>query len=139
MAKMSFKNGRVEVNGVNISDHVRSVSVETERDEVDVTAMGAANREYVAGLGDATITIEVYQDFQAASIDSTLWPLSTSDTPFTVKVRPTTAAISATNPEYSMSALMYGYNPIAGVVGDAMTTEVTFRNASQAGLTRAVA
>ena len=139
MAKIVLRDARVEVNGVNISDHVSEVSIETSRDEVDVTAFGATNKEILTGLGDATITCTVFQDFAAASIDATLWPLSSTTTPFTVKVRPTTGAISATNPEYSMSALMFSYAPIAGSVGEASTTEVEFRNATQAGLTRAVA
>lgn len=139
MAKIVLRDARVEVNGVNLSDHVSEVSIETSRDEVDVTAFGANNKEMLAGLGDATITMTVFQDFAAASVDATLWPLSSTTTPFTVKVRPTTNAISATNPEYSMSALMFSYSPIAGSVGEASSTEVEFRNATQAGLTRAVA
>jgi hypothetical protein len=34
---------------------------------------------------------------------------------------------------------MYGYSPISGAVGEAATTEVTLRNAAQAGLVRAIA
>jgi hypothetical protein len=54
-----------------------------------------------------------------------------------VSVKPTNASISATNPEYSMMALLYTYSPIAGAVGEAATTEVVFRNASSTGLVRA--
>lgn len=136
MAKTILRDARVEVNGTNISDHVSEVSIETERDEVDVTAMGATNKEIQAGLGDATITCTVFQDFAAASIDSIMFPLSTTTTPFSVKVRPTSAAISTTNPSYEMQALLFGYSPISGAVGEASTTELTFRNSSQAGLSR---
>jgi hypothetical protein len=137
MAKHVLKTARIEVNGTNLSDHVRSVTIGTERDEIDVTAMGAANKEFIPGLGDVTIEVEFYNDYAASSVDPVLWPLSTSDTPFVVKVRPTSAAISATNPEYSLTALLYNYSPIAGTVGEANTTTVTFRNAAQAGLTKA--
>ena len=133
-----FTNGFFSANGVDLSDHVRSITIETERAEVDVTAMGAQNIVNMPGLGDATITIEVLQDFAAGEVDATLWPLSTTTTPFTVAVRAVNAAISATNPEYQMSSLMYSYSPIAGSIGDAMTTEVVFRNASQTGLVRDV-
>lgn len=138
MAKIALRDARVEVNGVNISDHVSEVTIETTRDEVDVTAFGAVNKEILAGLGDATITCQVFQDFAAAAIDATLWPLQSTTTPFTVKVRPTSGAVSATNPSYEMSALMFSYSPIAGKVGDASATEVQFRNATQSGLTRVV-
>lgn len=137
MAKFVLKNPVITVNAVDLSDHFSEVSIETERDEVDVTAFGDANKFMVAGLGDATITGTVFQDYAAAKVDATLWPLSTSDTAFTVSVKPTNAATSATNPLYSMSCLLYTYNPVSGSVGEAATTDVTFRNASQAGLTRA--
>lgn len=136
MAKFVLKNPVITVNAVDLSDHFSEVTIETSRDEVDVTAFGAANKETLAGLGDATITGTVFQDFAAGEIDATLWPLSTSDTPFVVAVKPTNAAISATNPEYQMTSLLFNYSPIAGSVGAASTTTVTFRNASQTGLVR---
>jgi hypothetical protein len=136
MAKTILTNARVEVNSVVLSDHFSSVTIETARDEVDVTSFGAVNKEILPGLGDATITGDVFQDFLGGSVDATLWPLSTSTTPFTVKVRPTTSAISATNPEYVLTVNMFSYSPIAGSVGEASTTTVTFRNSSQTGLVR---
>lgn len=136
MAKTILKTATVSVNGVDLSDHVSSVTIETSRPEVDVTAMGAVNMEFLAGIGDASITVDFFQDFAAAEVDATLWPLSSSDTPFEVIVKPTSGAISATNPAYTMSALLMTYNPIDGSVGEASTTSVTFRNASQTGLVR---
>ena len=138
MAKTVLKTAVVTVNAVDISDHVSEVTIETTREEVDVTAFGAVNNEILAGLGDATITLQVFQDFAAGEVDATMFPLSTSDTPFEIRVKPTNAAVSATNPEYVMSSLMFSYSPIAGAVGEASTTELVFRNASQAGLTRDV-
>lgn len=138
MAKFVLKTPVVTINGVDLSDHVSSATIETSRDEVDVTAFGAANKEILAGLGDVTITLEMFQDFAAAEVDATLWPLSTTDTPFTVAIKPTNGAISATNPEYQLSALMFTYAPINGAVGEASATTVTFRNASQTGLVRDV-
>ncbi len=139
MAHFVLKDAKLTVDGVDLSDHATEVSVETERDEVDVTAMGATNKVFVAGLGDATITVTFLQDFAAAKVDATLWPLSTSNTAFIVTAKATSAATSATNPMYSMTSLMYGYAPLSGGIGDASSTEVTFRNAAQAGLTRATA
>lgn len=136
MAKHTLKDCVVVVNDVDLSDHVRSATIETTRPEVDVTGMGATNTEIVPGIGDATITIEFLQDYAVGEVDATLWPLSQTDTPFNVDVKASSAATAATNPLYRMSALMYSYSPIAGGVGDANTTEVTFRNASQAGVTQ---
>lgn len=137
MAKFLLKDARLEVNGTVLSDHGNEVSVETSRGQVDVSGFGAVMTESLADIGDASITVTFFQDFAAGSIDAVLWPLSSSDTPFTVKVRPTSGAISATNPEYTMQSLLYGYTPISGARGAAATTPVTFRNQSPAGITRA--
>jgi hypothetical protein len=137
MAKFVLKTAVITVDGDDISDHVSSVTIETERDEVDVTAMGAANKEILAGLGDATITLEVFQDFASNEIDQNMFQHSIEDSPFEVTVKPTNAAVGATNPEYSMQALLFGYSPIAGAVGEASTTQLVFRNASQTGLVKA--
>lgn len=137
MAIFVVQNPVVTVNGVDLSDHCQSVTITTERDEVEATAFGATNKVTLAGLGDATMECEFQADFAAGKTDATLWPLSSSTTPFTVSVKSTSAATSTTNPLFSMSALLFSYSPIDGSMGDLSTTTVTFKNASQAGITRA--
>lgn len=136
MAKVVLKDVYVGVNSVDVSNQCREVTIDTDRDEVEVTGFGAENKEYMPGLGDGTITLDMLVDYGAAAIDGTFWPLSKSDTPFPVEIRPTSAVVSPTNPGYEMSGLMYGFSPIAGAVGEAATSEVPIRNASQAGITR---
>lgn len=139
MAKFVLKNAFISVDGVTLSDHISSVTIETTFDEVDVTAFGATYKEILQGLGDATITLSVFQDFAAASVDATLWPLSQSGATFAVAVRASSAAASATNPQYNMTGVLLNYSPIAGAVGAASTTDVTIRNSAAVGLTRAIA
>lgn len=139
MAKFVLRDAMVVINGTDLSDQARAVTITTSRPEVDVTSFGADFQEFVGGIPDASMEVEFFQNFAAAKVDATLWPLVNSDTPFTLAIRPTSAAISTTNPEYQMSALLLGdYNPIAGDVGSAATTTVTFRNAGQAGIVRDV-
>lgn len=139
MAKFVLKNAFITVDGVNLSDHISSVTIETTFDEQDGTAFGSTYKEILQGLGDATITISVFQDFAAASVDATLWPLSQSGATFPVAVRATSAAVSATNPQYNMTGVLLNYSPIAGEVGQMSKTDVTIRNGAPAGLTRATA
>jgi len=68
-------------------------------------------------------------------VHATLYPLSNSNTPFVVTVKPTSAATSTTNPQFSMTCLLYGYTPLSGSIGDLSSMEVEFRNAAQAGMT----
>lgn len=139
MAKKVLKDCFISVNGQDISTYVHEVTIETERDEVDVTGFQAVNREKLAGLGDASIGLGIWQDYSAAAIDALLFPLSNSDTPFPVIVRPSVAAVGPNNPQYAMSGLLFNYQPIAGSVGEAADIDVTINNAAPAGLTRAVA
>jgi hypothetical protein len=139
MAKTVLKNCMVIVNGTDISNQVSDITIETSRPEVDVTAMQDVNTETLAGIGDATITATVFNDYAAGALDSIFFPLSQSNTPFVVEIRPNNAARSTSNPAYLMTAILFNYSPIAGGVGAAATTTLTFRNAAQAGLTRATA
>lgn len=139
MAKLVLTGAQVLVNAVDISNHVQSVDIEVQRDEVDVTSMGDVNKETVLGLGDVTMTVTVFNDYAVGNIDSQMFALNATNTPFTVEIRPTTGARSTSNPGYTMSALMPNYHPIAGSIGDAVSSELVFRNAAQAGLARNVA
>jgi hypothetical protein len=88
------------------------------------------------GLKDATINVEAFQDFAAGEVDAVLYPLYESGGTFAVTVKADDAATSSTNPIYTMTSRLFNYNPIAGAVGDASTTTLTFRNAGTAGITR---
>ena len=133
-----FTDANVVINGVTLSDHIAEVTIESVFDENDITTFGSNYKIFSPGLGDATITMRAFQDFAAGEIDATLFPLHGSTTPFVVAVRPTTGAISATNPEYQLTALNFVYSPIAGAVGAPLETPLVFRNGSNAGLVRDV-
>jgi hypothetical protein len=136
MPKIVLKDAYIAVNSSNLSDHVSSVTLEDSADEVEFTSFGANYREYGQGLKTASITLEVFQDFAAGSIDAVLEPLYNSGGTFTVEVRPTSSSVSATNPKYTMTGRLFSYSPLQGAVGDANTTSVTINNAGTAGLVR---
>lgn len=136
MAITTITNAKVLVNSVDLSDHVQKVTVNDTRDSVDITAMGATSKAITKGLGDASITVDFFQDFAAASVHATLQPLVAGTTPFPVEVRPVNAARSATNPAFLLSgALLMNYGGIDASVGDASTISAEFVNASQTGMT----
>jgi hypothetical protein len=136
VSKLVLTNAQVLVNSVDISNHVSSVDISSSRDEVDVTSMGDTSKEIVLGLGDVTFTITVFNDYAAGNMDSQMFALNSTNTPFVVEVRPVNGARSTSNPGYTITALMPTYKPISGSVGAAVTTDLVFRNASQTGLQR---
>ena len=135
-----FTDAFVSVNGVDLSDHVRSVSITEDSNPVDVTAMGSGYTQEAKGLKTAAFTVGFLQDFSAAKVHATLQPLFAGTSTFIVIIRPIkSTVVGATNPNITLStASMFGYAPLDGSIGDAAEMEVEFRNApGGAGITYA--
>lgn len=139
MAKLVLTDAYVVINSVNLSNNVQSVEVPLTKDKVEVTGMGSTSKEYLPGLGDADVNVTFLQDFAAAKVDATLYPLFLAGSQFPIEVRPTSATPSATNPKYTGTVTLFEYSPINGNVGDASTMSVTFSNSTQAGIVRGTA
>ena len=128
MATFAFIDCRLEVNAVIMSAMATSVTLKVSADELEDTAFGDIYRSRLGGLKDWSVDIDFNQDFAASQVDQTLFPLL--GTVVTVKVRPTSAAISVTNPEYSGSVLITEYTPLDGGVGDLAKTSVSWPGAA---------
>lgn len=144
MAKHVLNNAALQVTvagtAYNLSDHCSQVALEDTAEEVDVSSFGPAQyREFLQGMKDANVTATLFNDYASGNVDSCLSACYSSATAFTVNVWPNGTTTSATNPKFTISAQSYSYSPINGAVGDANSTDVTFRNAGTAGLTRATA
>jgi hypothetical protein len=135
MASFVLQDCFISINGVTLSDHADSVTVNDTRPSVPNTAFGAANVSVLKGIGDASISIEMFQDFAAGKTHATLQPLIGSSTPVTIEVRATSAGRSPTNPAAVMSGLLMNYNMLAGGIGEMSKITAEFVNASQAGIT----
>ncbi|GGK32170.1 hypothetical protein GCM10010124_26200 [Pilimelia terevasa] len=115
---------RVEVNSVDLSDWCTKVTWPVEYDQQEDTAFGDNARSRLAGLQDIDLSLEFNQDFGASAVDQTISAID--GTVVAVKVRPTSAAISATNPEYVASFLVAEYSPFDNSVGDLATTSMSW-------------
>lgn len=137
MAKQVLRNAYISVNGVNLSDHCSSVTLDDSAEEVDFTTFSSsAYREFGQGMKDASISADFFNDFATGSVDATLYPLYDSGGTFTVIVKPDGGATSSTNPSYTQISRLYTYSGLNGAVGDPNTTSVVFRNGGTAGITR---
>lgn len=125
MAK-TYIAGRVEINGVVLSDNAFTFEVHQSRPELDTTNMLSTGQERILGLPNDSFVVNFHQDHGAADVDATLSPLQQAGTAFPVKIRPTTGAISPTNPEWQGTCVLPEYTPIAGDVGALSTVAVTF-------------
>ena len=135
MATFVLYDAFVSIAGVDLSDHVRSVTVDAGQNMADDTAMGDAFVSNTAGLATWSVSVEFLQDYASSKVDATLEPLLGIGTTAALVVKPTSSSVSATNPSYSGTGILESYNPIGGSVGDQAMASATFQSAS--ALTRA--
>ena len=120
-----LNNGVVlTVNAVDLSDHVKAVTINRAFDELEVTAMGDSGHKFVKGLEASSITIDFLNDTATSETLQTLqavWGTST-----TVTVKQTSAATSATNPLYTMTCLINNTTDVNGSVADLSMQSLTW-------------
>lgn len=122
-----FLNNKVgvKVNSVDLSDHVTSVTLNRSFDELEVTAMGDGGHKFVKGLEASSVTIDFNNDTATANVLATLqaaWGTNVT----VVLLQEKGTAVSATNPLYTMTALVNNTTDINGAVGDLATQSVTW-------------
>jgi hypothetical protein len=124
MAQLVLKDADITVNGVVLSNRANSVELVYEVESVEVTSFGG-NRSFIGGLQNNTITIEFMQDFVAANVEATIFPLVGQQT--SVTVRASSGATSATNPLYTVSGtFLSSHTPVSATVGELAMTSLTF-------------
>jgi len=116
---------------VDLTDHVTSLTINRQFDELDVTAMGATGHSFIAGLESSTISVDFLNDDATAQVMTTLNALVGTNAKFkilqtTTPGTPTTGTVSATNPLYSGLVLVNKLTPVAGKVGDVAVQSLTF-------------
>lgn len=126
MAVMVLKNAYAVINGVNLSDHVKSITINYAAEILEKTTMSANSKQRIAGLKDWSVDVELNQDFAAASVDATLFPL-VGAAAFAIEIRPDAGAVAATNPKFTGNALLESYPPISGSVGELATVSITLQ------------
>lgn len=83
----------------DFSDHIKSVSISLDADEVDFTNFGAGGfKEMRTGLLSASVSITFFADYAAASVNTVFVPALLARTSGYWDFKPTSAARSATNP-----------------------------------------
>jgi len=125
MSKLILTNPRVVLDSVDLSNHITSLSINTNYDLVEVTQVGDIAKKMVAGLEDNSVTFEFQQDFAIAlngGVDAVIYP--NRGLKIACSVRPINAAISATNPEYQFDVIVSQWSPLSGGVGELATTQV---------------
>ncbi len=125
MATVVWTNAYLQVNATNLSSHVSEMTLNYSAEMLDETAMGDTNRVFKGGLKNWSLDVTFHQDFATGGPDATLFALV--GTTSCIEVRPVNACSSANNPIYSATAVLDGYPPMGGAVGDLVDVSVTFQ------------
>jgi hypothetical protein len=115
----------VKINNVDLSDHVKSITLNRNFDELEVTAMGDSSHRFTKGLESSTLTLSFLSDTAAASVNATLQAAWGTTVAFSL-LQTKGTAVSATNPLYTGSILVNKTTDLNGAVGDIATQDITF-------------
>jgi hypothetical protein len=125
MARLVLTNAFISVGGVDLSDLVASVTLNSTFDVVETTAFSStAAKTRLAGLADNSVALEFHQDYATSEVEQTIYPLL--GTVATVIVKPNGATTGALNPSYTCSAVISEWTPLNGSVGELATASVTW-------------
>lgn len=125
MAIFVLRDCKVGIDSVDLSDHIREVTVALTSDDVDVTAMGAGGHGHIAGIRDDSFTFTMYSDFSSAKVHATLNPKFVAAGTVAIEVIPSGSTVGTTNPRFRGYCPVLTYTPVGGAVGDAAMTEIS--------------
>ena len=117
-------NANVSIGGVDLSSHITKVTLSTTRAEIETTTFGNTAKRRVAGLADNSVSIDFNQDFAAATVEATLYPLLGSTAQ--VIIKPNGTATGTANPSYSFSALIVEWTPLDAQVGELASASISW-------------
>ena len=126
MAKHVLYDAVITINGVALTDRCKSISWNGSTGKQPAAAMSEAQSYSMAGVLDIDdITIEFYQDYAATNVYITLKDLWAARSTFTVTAKASSAADSATNPNFTCTCFVGKMPFLNGSRGDAHMAPVT--------------
>lgn len=117
-------NAVVTVGAVDLSSHIKKVTLTTSVNEIETTSFGSTAKRRQGGLRDSKVSFDFMQSFDAASVEATIYPLIGSTVAVTVK--PNGGTATATNPGYSFNCLVSEWSPLDASVGELASANVTW-------------
>lgn len=124
MSVFALTGQQLVLNGVDYSDHLKQVTLTVDAAQLDATDFASAGWvEVIGGLKSGTLALEFMDDVADNDVDEELWALL--GTVVTFAQRPTTGAISTSNPEYQGSVLITSH-ALGGTVGDLAAKSLSF-------------
>jgi hypothetical protein len=125
MTAMVLTAAYISVNAEDRSNRTKKCELVVNVDPKDVSTFASAGwREYLGGMKAGTLSLGFNNDNADNDLDEDLWTLLGTVVAF--EVRPSSAAVSATNPKFTGSVLITEHKPISGSVGDLNEFDVSW-------------
>ena len=111
----------------DISDSITGVTLDTSRGAIDVSVVGRNYKDYLAGIADATLSVEGIYD-PAASAAGSIFAIASHGTAtqtFSYEWHPQGTAVG--KPKFSGEAVVTAFSP-GGAIDDAITFSAELQN-----------
>jgi len=120
-----LSNPSVTINSVDLSDQCTAATITYNVEALENTAFGSTARTYTAGLANNSITVTLYQSYAGSETEASIYSLVGTTT--TLVLKPSSGAVSATNPSYTLTgAYLESHTPINASLGELSTIDLTF-------------
>ena len=130
-----LSNPTLSINSVDLSDQCTSAVINYVSEQLENTTFSNTSRSFTSGLFSNSITVTLYQSYAASETEASIYSLVGTTT--TLVLKPTSSAVGATNPSYTLTgAFLSAHTPINASLGELSTIDLTF---SGGVLTKAVA
>lgn len=107
----------ISIDGVDVTDQCRKIKFDLGVNALTSTAFGDTGERSVAGLQSVDGSFELYAAYGAGEVEATLYA-AVGDGTTTIVVKKDAGAISASNPEYTISNTMLNTVPNEASVGE---------------------
>lgn len=135
MGKFLLTDVYIELDGHDLSDHGFNIDTPSTKDIVDVSGFNPTNtKEQLVGQRTDEVTCQFTQDFAAGGPHDVIYPIFRDSTTVGIKIRPTSDAVAADNPELAGNVQISSYNGLSGALNARSELSVTFVAADVAGL-----
>ena len=122
MAHTTLTDCYISLDGTVVSNLGASVSISMSAEVLDISSFGTETKTHFGGTKDFAIELEFIQDESVIGTD--FFAMVGEVVPF--EIRPTSAAISTTNPAYKGHALCTQYTPLSGGHGEVSRVTMSF-------------
>ena len=117
------------INSVDLQDQCTSATINYVYEQLETTAFGDSARKFggaaVTSLQNNSIEVELYQSYAASETEATIFGLVGIVT--TIVIKPTSAAVSATNPSYTLTGCyLESHTPINASLGELSVLTLSF-------------